>query len=209
MFLIESNVKNNHNKRGMTIALQNSLKNPDPFYLVTSSGCDSYARRCCISWRRTGGLILSPAGSRQPLNAWRYVSLTADSSEFLIPVWSSLKRGSEKAFKMGTMPGFLIIVFYHNTNFIQLSSHIEACCFLLNTKNIYGICKAFGYGKISTVDLWLLIEIKLTRSHMDGNEVRQGYSSLQSHSPVGVVQGLHEGSLHLRKERLQQRPSLL
>ena len=44
---------------------------------------------------------------------------------------------------------------------------------------------------------------------MDGNEVGQGNTSLQPDSPVGVVEGLHEGGLKLWEERLEQGSGLL
>ncbi len=44
---------------------------------------------------------------------------------------------------------------------------------------------------------------------MDGNEVGESDSGLEPDSSVGVVQGLHEGSLQLREERLEQGASLL
>ena len=44
---------------------------------------------------------------------------------------------------------------------------------------------------------------------MNGNEVGQGDTGLEPDGPVGVVEGLHEGRLQLREERLEEGSGLL
>jgi len=44
----------------------------------------------------------------------------------------------------------------------------------------------------------------VTRSHVNGDKVSQGDASLESNRPVGIVEGLHESRLKLRKEWLEK-----